>query len=77
MTDLFNALNAYESISIVVAQVFGVRVPLKMDYLTLGLSSAHGGSDAQWTLVGVPDRAYLWLMTRTKPVFYEVPLNSM
>lgn len=43
-------------------KVFGVRIPLGMDYLLLDVAE-----DDSWCMVGVPDRSYLWIMTRAKP----------
>ena len=33
--------------------------PLKFDYLVIGL-----GDDYEWTAIGVPNEAYLWIMSR-------------
>lgn len=33
--------------------------PLKFDYLVIGL-----GENYEWTAIGVPNEAYLWIMTR-------------
>lgn len=52
--------------------VLGVRIPLGMDYLVLHLSE-----DQSWCVVGVPDRSYLWIMTRTKPTIYEQSKPAM
>ncbi len=35
--------------------------PLKFDYLVIGLAP-----DYSWTVIGVPDQKYVWIMTREK-----------
>ncbi len=40
--------------------------PLKLDYLVLALDE-----DYQWTIVGVPNQSYVWIMTRDKSVSKE------
>lgn len=34
--------------------------PLKFDYLIIALAD-----DYEWTVIGVPNQKYLWVMTRT------------
>lgn len=45
--------------------------PLKFDYLIIDLEG-----DYQWTVVGVPDGAYLWIMGRT-PIVDESQLAQI
>jgi dehydrogenase/reductase SDR family protein 12 len=40
----------------------GIYLPLNLGYLIL-----HVAPDYSWTLIGVPDRKYLWIMTRARP----------
>ncbi len=40
--------------------------PFKLDYLVIALDK-----DYQWTVVGVPNQAYLWLMARVKSMSEE------
>lgn len=42
---------------------FGIYLPLNLGYLVL-----HTAPDYSWTLIGVPDRKFLWVMTSGKPV---------
>lgn len=30
-----------------------------------------------FTVVGVPDRSYLWVMTRNKPIFTDIPDDKL
>jgi dehydrogenase/reductase SDR family protein 12 len=53
-------------------RVFGVRIPLGMDYLLLDLAE-----DGSWCMVGVPDRSYLWIMTRTRPSAFDEYRSAM
>ena len=41
--------------------------PLKFNYLIIGLDTNY-----QWTVIGVPDQKYVWLMTREKQVSKEL-----
>jgi len=41
--------------------------PLKFSYLIIGLDSNY-----QWTVIGVPDQKYVWLMTRDKSLPKDV-----
>lgn len=43
-------------------KLIGFHVPLGISYLVL-----HLAPDQSYTMVGVPDRKYLWIMTRRKP----------
>lgn len=40
--------------------------PLKFDYLVIGL-----GDNYEWTAIGVPNEAYLWIMSRTPNISKE------
>mmetsp|Transcript_15208 Transcript_15208/g.39305 ORF Transcript_15208/g.39305 Transcript_15208/m.39305 type:complete len:632 (-) Transcript_15208:94-1989(-) len=40
----------------------GIYLPLNLGYLVL-----HTAPDYSWTLIGVPDRKFLWIMTRARP----------
>jgi len=47
--------------------------PLKFDYLVIGLAP-----DYSWTVVGVPDKSYLWIMARShqmKPDVYALAVE--
>lgn len=46
--------------------------PLKLDYLVLAVDEP----DYQWTVVGVPNQAYLWFMTRD-PNFSHEKIKSI
>eukprot|EP01034_Spumella_vulgaris_P022640 gene22640-28780_t len=49
-------------------KLVGLYLPLGLSYLVL-----HVASDGAFCLVGVPDRSYLWVMTRSRPsAFKEV-----
>jgi len=43
-------------------KIFGIRLPLGLTYQILDLTE-------QYTIIGVPDRSYLWIMTRNRPAF--------
>lgn len=45
--------------------------PLKFDYLVIGLAD-----DYSWTVIGVPDQKYVWIMAR-KHDFSEADLNKV
>jgi lipocalin len=54
-------------------KVLGVYLPLHLSYLVL-----HVASDNSFCVVGVPDRSYLWVMTRVRPsVFEELGVKVM
>lgn len=40
--------------------------PLQFDFLVIAVGSTSG--DQQWTAIGVPNRNYLWIMTRSPQV---------
>jgi apolipoprotein D and lipocalin family protein len=40
--------------------------PLKFDYLVIGLDPQY-----RWSIVGVPDRSYVWIMARTPQMSEE------
>jgi apolipoprotein D and lipocalin family protein len=44
--------------------------PLKFDYLIIALEK-----DYQWTVIGVPDQKYIWIMARTPSVSEETYLQ--
>lgn len=49
--------------------------PFKFDYLVIGLAP-----DYSWTIVGVPDKSYLWIMARNhkmKPSQYAMALKRV
>ena len=65
-------------------KVVGVTLPLKMDNLILEVSNidpTHATTDISSTnegaycIVGVPDRSYVWIMTRARPSQY-LPTNN-
>jgi len=41
---------------------FGIYLPLNLGYLVL-----HTAPDYSWTMIGVPDRKFLWVMTAARP----------
>lgn len=43
-------------------KVWGIYLPLGLSYLILDVAS-----DGSYALIGVPDRQYLWVLTRLKP----------
>jgi apolipoprotein D and lipocalin family protein len=43
-------------------KVFGIYLPLGLSYLILDVAT-----DGSYALIGVPDRQYLWVLTRLKP----------
>lgn len=45
--------------------------PLRFDYLVIGL-----GTDYEWTAIGVPNKKYLWIMSR-KPSFSREAIDQV
>lgn len=45
--------------------------PLKFDYLIIDLESSY-----QWSVIGVPDQKYIWIMART-PTLPETTYNQI
>jgi len=55
-------------------KIFGIPLPLGLDYLIIDLAE-----DNSYTIVGVPDRSYLWIMIRDIPSEYintNVPIKD-
>jgi dehydrogenase/reductase SDR family protein 12 len=47
-------------------KILGIHLPLGLTYLVLDLAE-----DKSYTIVGVPDRSYIWIMTREVPSVFE------
>ena len=65
-------------------KVVGVTLPLQMDNLILEVSNIDPAttdisstSEGAYCIVGVPDRSYVWIMTRARPSQYLPTSNKV
>jgi len=65
-------------------KVVGVTLPLQMDNLILEVSNIDpattdisSASEGAYCIVGVPDRSYVWIMTRARPSQYLPTSNKV
>ena len=58
-----NPVNSFWSLN---PKILGLYLPLGLSYLVLEVAE-----DGSYALVGVPDRSYLWVLTRLKPTNKE------
>eukprot|EP01039_Chlorochromonas_danica_P009340 gene9340-10308_t len=52
-------------------RLFGLTIPLRLSYLIVDLAT-----DYSYVTVSVPDRSYLWIMTRQRPSAYSTNEHS-
>lgn len=58
-------------------KVYGIRIPIGLDYLTIDFDSETSGPDQyQYSMIGVPTRANIWIMMRDLPTdFSDTAVN--